>query len=208
MTKLFQIQIQLPISSLFTLHGSCLLPPLMSSIRLMVAAMCCLCNSNPICASSESRATYVTSPAVAFPDLKQTALQVVLQLAQALMKALCSESSSVVNSCSSVTSVFVHSKTPLHAEPQSTSARLLELFTSTLHHFRVGTSCGHSAHFNCLPFNRQSCSRSIVFSPPQSSQGSRANSWWRVLFQHSHRASHRRAKSCSDSLHSRSKAAK
>ena len=42
------------------------------------------------------RVTYVTSLVAAFPDLKQTALQVVLQLAQAPMKALCSESSSDV----------------------------------------------------------------------------------------------------------------
>ena len=53
MTKPSQIHVQLPISSLFTLHGSRLLPPLMSSIPV-VAAMCCLYTSSPICTSSAS----------------------------------------------------------------------------------------------------------------------------------------------------------
>ena len=54
MTKPSQIHIQLPISSLFTLHGSRSLPPLMSSIPLVVAAQCCLYTSSPICTSSAS----------------------------------------------------------------------------------------------------------------------------------------------------------
>ena len=81
MTKPSQIQIQLPISSLFTLHGNRLLPPPMSSIPLVVAAMCCLYTSMSDLYIVGIRVTYVTSLVAAFLDLKQTALQVVLQLA-------------------------------------------------------------------------------------------------------------------------------
>ena len=126
------------------------------------------------------RVTYVTSLVAAFPDLKQTALQVVLRLAKVLMKALCSESTSDVNTCSDVTSVFVHSKTPLHRRVQ---ASVFWSF-STLHSsaFRVGTSCCHSVHFNCLPFFRRSIWPAVVRSLShhlnRHKEGSRTSSWW------------------------------
>ena len=77
---------------------------------------------------------YVTSLVAAFPDLKQTALQVVLQLASAPMKeALCSESSSDVITCSDEDVCLCTLQDSV--APQSTSARLLELSTSTFQHF-------------------------------------------------------------------------
>ena len=90
------------------------------------------------------RVTYVTSLVATFPDLKQIALQVVLQLALVLLGALCSESSSDVTTCSDVTSVGV-----------------VHLHSSAL---RVGTSCCHSSHFNCLPFNRRSIQPAVAQS--------------------------------------------
>ena len=108
------------------------------------------------------KVTCVTSLVAAFPDLKQTALQVGLQLAWAPMKASCSESTSDVNTCSDVTSVFVHSKAPLHRRVQ---ASVFWSYT-TLHSsaLRVGTSCCHSVHFNCLPFNRRSIRPAVARS--------------------------------------------
>ena len=100
------------------------------------------------------RVTYVTSLVAAFPDLKQTALQVGLQLAWAPMKALCSESTSDVNTCSDVTSVCAHSKIRCTAEYKRPSFGSYTTLHSSAH--RVGTSCCHSVHFNCLPFNRRS----------------------------------------------------
>ena len=78
------------------------------------------------------------------------------------MKALCSESTSDVNTCSDVTSVLVHSKTPLHRRVQ---ASVFWSYT-TLHSsaLRVGTSCCHSVHFNCLPFNRRSIRPAVARS--------------------------------------------
>ena len=70
------------------------------------------------------------------------------------MKASCSESNSYVNTCSDVTSVIVHANTPLRRRVQtSVFWNYTVLHSSAL---RVGTSCCHSAHFNCLPFNRWS----------------------------------------------------
>ena len=150
----------------------------MSSIPLVVAGMCCLCTSSPICTSSASGLRMLHPLVAAFPDLKQTALQVVLQLAWTLMKASCSESSSDVTTCSDATSVFVHSQTPLQRRVQAP----------------VFWSCP-PPHFNisCWNFVLSLCtlqllsiqspvdlarSRSIIFSPPESSQGSRTSSWW------------------------------
>ena len=124
------------------------------------------------------KVTYVTPLVAAFPDLKQSALQVVLQLAWTPMKALCSESNSDVTSCSDVTSVFVHSKTPLHRREQA------PVFWSCVPPL-FGTSCWNFVLSLCTlqllsiqsPVD-PACSRSIIFSPPQSSQGSRTSSWW------------------------------
>ena len=123
--------------------------------------------------------TNVTSLVAAFPDLKQTALQIVLQLASAPMKALCSVSSTDVITCSDEnTSVFVHSKTPLHRRV------LAPVFWSCLPPL-FSTSCWNFPLSLCklqLPSVQSpvnlACSRSIIFSPPQSSQGSRTSSWW------------------------------
>ena len=84
MTKPSQIQIQLPVSSFFTLHGSRLLPSPTGSIPLVVTAMCCLYISTPICTSSGTRVTYVTSLIAARADLRQIVVHVDLQLAYAL----------------------------------------------------------------------------------------------------------------------------
>ena len=178
MTKSSQIQIQLPISSLFTLHGSRLLPPLMSSMPLVVAIMCRLYTLKSDLYIDGIKVTYVTPLVAAFPDLKQSALQVVLQLAWTPMKALYSESNSDVTSCSDVTSVFVHSKTPLHRREQA------PVFWSCVPPL-FGTSCWNFVLSLCTlqllsiqsPVDPAS-SRSIIFSPPQSSQGSRTSSWW------------------------------
>ena len=86
------------------------------------------------------RVTYVTSLVAAFPDLKQTALQVVLQLAWALMKALCSESSSDLTTwfrCNVCICTLQDS-----IAPQSTSVRLLEV---------IFCICTFSAATRCLP---------------------------------------------------------
>ena len=137
------------------------------------------------------RVTYVTSLVAAFPDLKQTALQVVHQLALALLGALCSENSSDVTTCSDVTSfgvVYLHSSA-----------------------LRVGTSCCHSAHFNCLPFNRRSIRPAVAqsFSHHLNRRKDRVPALGgRVLFQYSHRASHRLQVLSSDPLLSRPTAAK
>ena len=111
--------------------------------------MCCLHTSSPICTSVGIRVTYV-------------ALQVGLQLAQALMKGSRSESTSDVNTCSVATSVFVHSKTPLCRWVQ---ASVFWNYT-TLHSSAlcVGTSCCHSVHFNCFPFKRRSIGPAVARS--------------------------------------------
>ena len=67
-----QIHIQLPISSLFTLHGSRLLPPRGNVVSVHLKSDLYIVGI---------RVTYVTSLVAAFPYLKQTALQVGLQLA-------------------------------------------------------------------------------------------------------------------------------
>ena len=56
---------------------------------------------------------------VAHVDLRRTAMPVALQLALTPMSALCSVSNSDVISCSDVTSVTVHPKTPLHRRVQA-----------------------------------------------------------------------------------------
>ena len=94
MTKLSQIHMQWPISTLFTLHGSRLLLPPTSSIPLVVTAMCRLHTSSGI------RVACVTTLTAAPADLKHTALQVVLPLARALT--------------SHWTNLRLLSKTPLH----------------------------------------------------------------------------------------------
>ena len=78
------------------------------------------------------------------------------------MKAFCCESSSDVTTCSDVTSQFVHSKTPLHRRAQASCPFGVDnLHSSAL---RVGTSCCHSAHFNCSPFNRRSIRPAVAQS--------------------------------------------
>ena len=179
MTKPSQINIQLPISSLFTLRGSRLLPPLTSSIPPGGRGNVLSVHLKSDLYIVGIKVTYVTSFVAAFPDLKQTALQVVLQLAWALMKALRSESSSDVTTCSDVSSEICTLQDSV--APQSTSARLLEIDNYPL--FR--TSCGKFVLSLCtlqLPSVQSpvdpACSRSIICSPPQSSQGSRTSSWW------------------------------
>ena len=86
-------QIQIPAAHLVALH--IVLPPPMSSIPRGNVLSVHLKSDLSIVGI---RVAYVTSLAAAFPDLKQTALQVVLQLAYALMKALCSASSCDVTS--------------------------------------------------------------------------------------------------------------
>ena len=137
MTKPSQINIQLPISSLFTLRGSRLLPPLMSSIPPGG-------RGNVLSVHLESdlyivgiKATYVASFVAAFPDLKQFALQVVLQLAWALMKALRSESSSDVPRCNVCicTHCTAEYKRPSFGDRQFSTLQhfVLELRAVTLH---------------------------------------------------------------------------
>ena len=94
------------------------------------------------------------------------------------MKALCSESISDVTTCSDVTSVFVHDKTPLHRRVQaSVFWRWTTLHSSAL---RVDTSCCHSAHFNCTPVNRRLVRPAVAqsFSTTSIVTRPRPSSWW------------------------------
>ena len=135
MTKPSQIQIQQSILSLFTLHESRLLPPPTSSISLVVTAMCCLYTSSPVCTSSAIRVTHLTSLIAVRADLKQTALQVVLQLAYALRPQRAH--------------LRFLSESPLRRRVQaSVFGRWTTLLSSGL---RVGTPCCHTAHLNCPP---------------------------------------------------------
>ena len=152
MTKPSQIQIQLPITSLFTLcqfHPTCVrgnvlsvhLKSDLSTVGIKVA--------------------YVTSLGAAFPDLKQTAPQVVLQLCKQLRR-------DHPERCN--VSVVVHSKDSV--APQSTSARLLEGVFMHSHILSNNAKCCHSARFKSSPFNRGSVRPAVVQS------SSRTSSWW------------------------------
>ena len=123
------------------------------------------------------------------------------------MKASCSESTSHVNTCSDVTSVFVHSKTPLHRRVQASVFWSYTTLHSTA--LRVGTSCCHSAHFNCPPFKRRSVGPAVTrsFSHHLNRHKDHVPALGgRVFFRCSHRASHRRpnlvVRSASSEVHS------
>ena len=75
------------------------------------------------------------------------------------MRALCSVSDSDVISCSDVTSVIVHPKTPLHRRVQALVFRSVVLMQS--HILSSNTKCCHPAHLDCASFVCQLIWRSL-----------------------------------------------
>ena len=78
------------------------------------------------------------------------------------MKALRSESSSDVTTRTDVTSVTVHSNTPLHRRVQTPVFWTVVFMQS--HILSSNAKCCHSARFNCSPFNRWSVRPAVAQS--------------------------------------------
>ena len=103
--------------------------------------------------------TRVASLTFAHVELRQTAMQVALQLAQTPMRAFWFGSTSDVTTCSDVTSVIVHFKTPLYRRVQALVFR--SVVPMQLHIISSNTKCCHPARSNGASFICQLIWRSL-----------------------------------------------